>query len=436
MTPGARIQAAVTLLAVIEFGDEPADVTIGHWARGNRYAGSGDRREVRRLLYGVIRRRRQLEWWIVRNDVPISPRTLVIALLILGDGWTIERITTAFAGAQYGPEGLSNDEARLAETLAGGVLDDDAQPQAVRLNLPDWLAPLLAESLGPDFVAEAEALAGEASVDLRVNTLKATRELVAEMLATEGLATRTMTYAPDGLRMDGRAQLTATRAWREGLFEVQDEGSQLVALLTDARPGQSVVDFCAGAGGKALALAAAMENSGRIVACDISEARLRRLGPRLERSGVTIVETQTLAEADSRDDWIAANAGAFDRVLVDAPCSGTGAWRRRPEARWQMTPEMLDDLCALQDGILDRAASLVAPGGRLVYATCSVLRRENQARVDAFSSRHPTYVRLPADQAAPERLRDQAVFEDGYLFLTPHRHGTDGFFAAVLERGP
>lgn len=434
MTPGARIQAAVTLLASIEAGDEPADAVIGHWARGNRYAGSGDRREIRRLVYGVIRRRRQLEWWLERNAVAATPRGLVIAFRMLGDGWTIERIAAAFGGVQYGPGPMTAEEARLGECLSGGAIDDEAQPLPVRLNLPDWLAPLLAESFGPDLEAEAAALGGEAAVDLRVNTLKATREAAIEALAADGLLARPTPYASQGLRLEGRAQLTAARAWRDGLVEVQDEGSQIVAMLTDAQPGQSVVDFCAGAGGKALAIAAAMENKGRIVACDLSEARLRRLGPRLRRAGVDIVETRALAEAD--DPWIAANEGGFERVLVDAPCSGTGAWRRRPETKWRLTREMLDEMCELQDRILDRAARLVAPSGRLVYATCSVLRAENRTRADGFLLRHPEFSAVPADSVAPEQLRDAALFESGCLFLTPRRHGTDGFFAAVFERAP
>lgn len=435
MTPGARIQAAITLLAAVEAGDEPADVTIGHWARGNRYAGSGDRREIRRLVYGVIRRRRQLEWWLARNDASVTPRTLVIAHVLFDDRWTRERLAAAFAGTQYGPVPLSTAEARLAEALAGGVFDDEAQPQSVRLNLPDWLAPLLAESFGSKFEAEAEALAGEASVDLRVNTLKTTREAAAAALAADGIEARPTPYAPGGLRLDARTQLTATRAWRKGLVEVQDEGSQLVAIATDARPGQAVVDYCAGAGGKTLALAAAMENNGRIVACDLSESRLRRIGPRLRRAGVTIAETRVLADPDG-DDLIAANACGFDRVLVDAPCSGTGAWRRRPETRWRLTKTMLDEMGDLQDRILDSAARIVAPGGRLVHATCSVLRMENQARVESFLGRHPGFSIVPAHRAAPDTLRDAVLFEGDYMFLTPHRHGTDGFFAAVLERTP
>lgn len=434
MTPGARIQATVTLLASIEAGDEPADAVIGHWARGNRYAGSGDRREIRRLVYGVVRRRRQLEWWLERNDAAATPRGLVIAFLLRVDDWTMEQLTAAFAGIQYGPEPMTPDEARIAESLAGGAIDDGAQPQPVRLNLPDWLAPLLAESFGSEFEAEAVALAGEAAVDLRVNTLKATRALAMEALAADGLDAQTTPYAPDGLRLDRRAQLTAARAWRDGLVEVQDEGSQLVALLTDARPGQSVVDFCAGAGGKALALAAAMENRGRIVACDLSESRLRRLRPRLRRAGVDIIEAQVLAEAD--DPWVAASEGGFERVLVDAPCSGTGAWRRRPETKWQLTSATLDALCALQDRILDSAARLVAPSGRLIYATCSVLRLENQARVETFLARHPDFSAVAADGLMPEQCRDPALFDAGNLYLTPYRHGTDGFFAAVFERAP
>lgn len=434
MTPGARIQAAVTLFAAVEAGDAPADVILGQWARNNRYAGSGDRREIRRLVYGMIRRRRQLEWWLARNDAPPTARGMAIAVLTLVDGWTPAQLAAAFGGDRYGPEPMTPAEARLVESLAGQPVDDEAQPDAVRLNLPDWLAPLLADSLGSDFAAEAAALGAEATVDLRVNTLKGTRVAAIEALAADGLDARPTRYAPDGLRLEGRTQLTASRAWRDGRIEVQDEGSQLVALIADARAGESVVDFCAGAGGKALALAAAMEDRGRIVACDLSEARLRRLRPRLRRAGVGIVEPQLLTEGD--DPWIAANAGVFARVLVDAPCSGTGAWRRRPETKWRLTPAELDEMSEMQDRILDAASRLVAPSGRLVYATCSVLRLENQLRAERFLADHPNFSAIPADAAAPARVRDATLFDAGYLRLTPHRHGTDGFFAAVFGRAP
>ena len=434
MTPGARIQSAVILLAAIEAGDEPADVILGHWARNNRYAGSGDRREIRRLVYGVIRRRRQLEWWLGRNDAPPTLRGMVIAFLVLVDDWTAARLAAAFAGDRYGPEPMTPTETRIAETLSGRPVDDDAQPESVRLNLPDWLAPLLEDSLGPEFASEAAALGAEATVDLRVNTLKGTQAAAVEALAADGLEARPTRHSPDGLRLEGRTQLTAARAWREGLVEVQDEGSQLVALLVDARPGQSVVDFCAGAGGKALALAATMENRGRIVACDLSEARLRRLRPRLRRSGAGIVETQLLVEGDN--PWLAANAGAFDRVLVDAPCSGNGAWRRRPETKWRLKPAELEQMWQAQDTILDAASRLVAPSGRLIYATCSVIRAENQSRAERFLADHGDFSAVPADRAAPASLSDAALFDAGYLRLTPYRHETDGFFAAVFERAP
>ena len=433
MTPGARLQAAIELLDEIARAQSPADVVIGRWARGHRYAGGGDRRAIRNLVYGAIRHRRQVEWWVERSGAPVDSRSTLIVVLSLIERQDPAAVMGAFDGGRYCPAPLSDPEGRLLESLAETTLDDPAQPADVRANVPAWLMARLEEAFGAETGAALDALAREAPVDLRVNTLKATRAEAAEVLAADGIEAVETPISPLGLRLAGRVPLAASRAWRDGLVDLQDEGSQIVALVADAKPGQQVVDYCAGAGGKALALAAAMNGEGRIVACDTAAARLRRGRERLRRAGVGIVEEHVIGTDDAA--WRVENAGRFERVLVDAPCSGSGAWRRSPDAKWRLTETELVALCDLQDRLLDEAAELVAVGGRLIFATCSVLRCENEARIAAFRERDPRFTPVPVERICGEILPDAAGAEEGVLKLSPHRHGTDGFFAAVLERG-
>ena len=299
-------------------------------------------------------------------------------------------------------------EQALLRRLEGRALDHPSMPEAVRLEVPDWLGSRIEP-------AELRALLEPASLDLRVNLLKANRDDARAALAAEGLEAVPTPLSPWGLRIEGRRQVTTGAAFREGLVEIQDEGSQLVAALVDARPGMRVVDLCAGAGGKTLALAMTMQNRGQLVACDVSAVRLDGAVRRLRRAGVHNVERHLLEPGDK---WIKRRAASFDRVLVDAPCTGTGTWRRNPDARLRLTEADVAELLPKQAGVLDEAASLVRKGGRLVYATCSLLSEENEDQVSAFVSRHPGFTQVDV------------------LTLTPARHRTDGFFAAVLERSP
>lgn len=436
MTPGARLQAAIDLLDAIDRGDTPADRIVARWGRASRFAGGGDRRAVRDLVYHAIRRRRQIEWWVERFGEAADGRMTLIVVLSLILGWDAATIAAAFGGGRYDPSPMTVTECHLLDFITGVALDDPAQPLDVRCNVPEWLLPRLAEAFGDETEAALAALARQAPTDLRVNTLKADRPAALKALAEDGIEAAETPHSPLGLRLAARRPLAASRAWRDGLVEVQDEGSQIVALIVDARPGQRVADYCAGAGGKALALAAAMANEGRIVACDTAASRLRRGRERLRRAGVAIAEERVL---DAAADWRRANAGGFDRVLVDVPCSGSGAWRRNPDAKWRLTEEELTRLCGQQDRLLDEAAELVAVGGRLVYATCSVLRCENERAVGAFLARDPRFTIMPLATVwpaiLPEILQDAPPAREGFLELTPHRHGTDAFFAAILERG-
>jgi 16S rRNA (cytosine967-C5)-methyltransferase len=302
-------------------------------------------------------------------------------------------------------------------------------PPAVRFEIPEWLLPRLHARFGERLATEINALAGEAPLDLRVNLLKGARDDALALLRAEGRAVAPTPLSPWGLRLSGRQAVTTGAAFQSGLVEIQDEGSQLVAALVGARPGMRVVDYCAGAAGKTLALAMTMENRGHIVACDVSEPRLDGAVRRLRRANAHNVERHLIEPGDK---WSKRRARGFDRVLVDAPCTGIGTWRRNPDARIRLTEGDLHELVAKQSAILESAAPLVRSGGRLVYATCSMLTEENEDQVTAFLSRHADFTLVPAAQAWA--LPDRPPFDGAFLTLTPARNGTDGFFGAVLER--
>jgi 16S rRNA (cytosine967-C5)-methyltransferase len=307
-------------------------------------------------------------------------------------------------------------------------------PRAVANDVPEWLQPYLERVFGKSLEREMSALNASAPIDLRINLLKTDRKTARRALAAEGVATEPTPLSPVGLRLNKRAPLSGLTAFKDGLFDVQDEGSQIAALLAGARPGMRVVDFCAGAGGKTLALAAGMANRGKLVACDVSARRLERAARRLRRAGVGNVERRTLAS--ERDKWIKRHAGGFDRVFVDVPCLGTGTWRRNPDAKWRSRPEDLAELVERQQQILRSAARLVRPGGRLVYATCSLLREEDEAQSETFLADAPDFSLVPAARVWEQTIGGNSPGGEDYLFLTPARHGTDGFFIAVFERRP
>jgi 16S rRNA (cytosine967-C5)-methyltransferase len=424
----------------------------------------------------VLRRRAALDWWIDRSGQAPQDRdrARLIAALALIDGWTPDRIAGSFDGGPYRPEMLDDSERRIAKAVAGKPIETPEQPSGVRNEYPDWIAPYLERRFGDRLEEEMRAAIGTASTDLRVNTLKATREEAIAALQGEGVEAVPTKLSPVGLRVEGRPPLATMQVFRDGLIEVQDEGSQLVALLADAQAGMRVADFCAGAGGKTLAMAAQMRNKGKIAACDVLEGRIERAAVRFQRAGVHNVERRALSS--ERDPWVKRHAGTFDRVLIDAPCTGTGTWRRNPDAKWKLKPSDLEELIGVQRNILDSAWRLVKPGGRLIYATCSLLEQENEQQVDAFLAAHADFKPVPiADvwrdvigagtlssviPAERSESRDPchssaalnqpmgpgsrrlaaAVRDDSErsvgmtLSLTPAQHGTDGFFAAILER--
>jgi 16S rRNA (cytosine967-C5)-methyltransferase len=429
MTPAARLAAAMELLAEIEAVGRPADQVAASYFRGRRYIGAKDRRAVAEAVWRTLRRRARLDWWLERVHFPADARARVLAdLAFLGHKPGPEM----FEGAHSAPP-PGREERIMMERLAGKDIFHHEMPAWVKGEYPEWLESRLATLFGDRLVAEMGPMRDEAPLDLRVNTLKADRDGARAALAADGIEAEPTPLSPLGLRLKQRVALVQVQAWRNGLVEVQDEGSQLVALLTDPRPGMAVADYCAGAGGKTLALAARMENKGRLVACDVAEWRVDRAGDRLRRNGVHNVTRRVIS--GEADKWIKRAAASFDRVLVDAPCTGTGTWRRNPDAKWHLTETDLAELVARQRAILASAARLVKPGGRLVYATCSLLAEENEDQVAAFLAARPEFTPLPVPSLWAEAVAPTPCPVDGpYLRLTPLRHGTDGFFAAVMER--
>ena len=430
MTPAARLQAALDLMIDIGTSARTADAVISAWFRARRQIDDRDRGPILDMLHALLSHRARLGWWLARHGRPDTPRNRLLAFLVLAEGRRPEEIKRLFSGVKYGPAALTEAEATLVVKLQGNPVDHPSMPEDVRLECPDWAAEGFRRRFGTDFAAEMAAMLTPPPLDLRVNSLKTTRAAVLRQLQALELPAQASALAPLGIRIAERMSLARLPGLKTGEIEIQDEGSQLVALLMQARPGDRVVDFCAGAGGKTLAIAAQMQNKGRIIACDVSEGRLKRCAERARRAGLQNAETRVLSSETDR--WVKRHKASFDRVLVDVPCSGTGTWRRNPDARWR-TPEEkgLDALLALQGRILASAARLVKPGGRLVYATCSMMADENEDQVAAFLATHPEFSAVPLAEVAPQ-LTGSA--HPDYLSLTPARHDTDGFFAAVLQR--
>ena len=408
----AQLLLARQALEAILAAQRPADAILQELFRDNRQCGSRDRARISELVYGVLRDLRRLQ--AIAGEAQADAGALCVLRLL--DLVQAEAATLADWGVPEAP--------LLAQRLA--AFDPASLTPAQRDNLPDACYALLVAQYGAEETAAlAQALRGQAQVDLRINRLKATRESARQRLAQEGVAAEPTPRSPLGLRLSGRAPLQNLGSFREGWVEPQDEGSQLIALLTAVKPGERVVDYCAGAGGKTLALAAQMQDRGELLACDISASRLKKLRPRLERAGVNSVSGLALPDAEA----LARLAGRCDAVLVDAPCSATGIWRRNPELRLR-EPDFAA-LQALQLQILDDAARLPRIGGRLVYATCSLMAAENDEVVAAFLAAHPEY--RPADAGTILRAAG-ADWQGAELRLLPQRHGTDGFFAAAFER--
>jgi 16S rRNA (cytosine967-C5)-methyltransferase len=431
MTPGARLAAAIEVFTAIESERRPAGDALKSWGMAHRFAGSGDRAAIAGLVYDALRRRSSSAWIMGAE----SPRAILLGMLKRERGFDTDAIGKLADGSRYAPAALSEEEHHELDStnLAGA-------PPRVAGDYPEWLEPHFMRAFGDARAEEGAALSSRAPLDLRVNTLKAERDKAAAMLS--GLNPEPTRWSPCGLRIrlsaDAKSPaIHAEPAFLKGMIEVQDEGSQLAALFSGTTPGEQVVDLCAGAGGKILALAAMMQNKGQLYATDDDKRRLAPIHERLKRSGARNVQVRTPKSVGGELDDL---AGRIDLVLIDAPCTGTGAWRRNPDAKWRMRPGALEQRVKEQAEVLDRAVPLLKTGGRIAYVTCSVLEEENAAQVRAFLGRHAAFSVQPSAQVA-EALGERAFMfakaarlSDEGITMTPRTTDTDGFFVALLRR--
>ncbi len=436
MKDGGRIAAAIEVLEDVGRTRRPVHDALKDWGISHRFAGSRDRSAIGNLVFDVFRRQRSLA--ALMGDE--APRAVVLAAYVRVWGRPVEALEAALADDRHAPPPLTGEE---RARLSAGTLPADA-PDGVRADIPEWLEPSLRRAFGDRLVEEGVALAGRADVDVRVNTLKADREAVVASLAD--LAARPTEWSPVGVRIpsgdadDKPPFVAAELGYKKGLFEIQDEGSQVAALMAVAAGGGQVVDLCAGGGGKSLAMAAGLANRGQIYAYDSDKRRFGDIVERVSRAGARNIQ---IREPRRTADALADLEARADVVLVDAPCTGSGTWRRRPDAKWRLAPGALEIRQKEQAEVLERGAALVRPGGRLVYVTCSVLPEENEDRVAAFLEAYPEFHLADAPAAfqavtgreppATSVVRIGAE-ERAALRMTPATTGTDGFFVAVLER--
>ena len=427
MRLGGRLAAAIEIIEDIDRRHRPAADALKDWGLSHRFAGAGDRAAIGNIVYDALRRKRSAGWLLDAD----TPRAVGFGALLIEWGETPQSLNAALDGDRFAPPPLSE-----AELQSAGERRSAAAPDAIAADCPDWAAPLLQEAFGNDWVGEASALAARPPLDLRANTLKATRQkVIAELDGTDAKATALATHGIRIPPIDGAGRhpnVQAEPAFQKGWFEVQDEGSQVAAELAGATPAMQVLDFCAGAGGKTLALSATMENHGQIFAYDSDKSRIAPIFDRIRRSENRNVQVVT------KPGELAGLVERMDLVVVDAPCTGSGTWRRRPDAKWRLTRRQLDARLAEQASILQEAARFVKPGGRLAYITCSVFPEENQQQIAAFLLLNPAFA--PEDHAAlfetrfPGKSALARFAPDAGLILSPARSHTDGFFFAAMRR--
>jgi len=432
MRTNARIASAIDLLSKITAARIPMDNVIRDFMAARRFIGSKDRTDIVERVYRIMRAHARLGWWIAQGDVADTSRTRMIADLILQNKMTAAALNEIFIEGKYEAPPLSEDEKTFAQFLEGKDLNDPSMPAEIRGECPDWAAPKLQALFGDQFATYLDSMIAPAPLDLRVNTMKGTVDEAIESLAKDKVTAHKTSYSPLALRVEGKPFMSDTKAFRTGLVEIQDEGSQLIGLVCGTRPGMRVLDFCAGGGGKTLVLAAQMENKGNIVAADNDKRRLEKGRPRYKKAGAHNIELRCLEDEQTRK-WLRRQKGTMDVVLVDAPCSSSGTWRRNPDLRWKWYGPNLDEIKTMQADILDRVAEKVKPGGRLVYATCSLFPEENEQQVESFLAKHSDYRVMPL---ADIWEGDQKSLPNAgpYLRLFPKDHQTDGFFAAILQR--
>lgn len=430
MRDSARIQTAIEILSKMAEASIPMDNVLRDYMRNRRYIGSKDRKYIVELVYDVVRATARLGWWLDKVSHEDSPRARVVTYLMLS-GMSMHDLTIRFVEENHCTGVLTLDEEKLVAALEGQKLSSKDMPDAVNAECPEWAEEDLHAIFGDEFVPHLQAMLEPAQIDLRVNTIKLSVEQAQDSLAKDDVKTERTKYAPHGLRCLEKPYMSATKAFHKGFVEIQDEGSQLIAHVCGVKPGMRVLDFCAGGGGKTLGLAAQMEGKGIIFAMDNSTRRLEKGRRRYKKADVHNVEVRSLEDEKNRK-WLRRQKDAMDVVLVDAPCSSSGTWRRNPDLRWNWYGPTLEEITVLQAEILDRVADKVKVGGRLVYATCSLFKCENEDQVDAFLAKYPNYKVLNVPDVWPEGT--ECPISGAYLRLNPKNHGTDGFFTAVLER--
>jgi len=427
MRPAAHVQATIELLDELAASPTPADRLMAGYFKQRRYIGSKDKAAISENFYAVLRQKLSLEYQLDQLGLGVHSRMLVALLKKIEGG----DLSALFNGDRYSPTVLRPEQIEAFSQMPMDLLEQ--APLNVRLNVPEWLAPKLQAALGDRYEAEMAASNQRATTDIRVNTLKSSVGQVSKVLSNVGYNATPTNLSPWGIRFESRVALFGLDAFRQGWFEVQDEGSQLLALVSGVKAGQKVVDFCAGAGGKTLAMAAMMENKGTIYACDVHSKRLLQLSKRSKRAGVHNVRTHVLSS--EHDKWVKKHAGVADVVLIDAPCTGTGTWRRSPDSRWNLSRDNVRDLVALQQSILDSACRLVKSGGKLIYATCSLLQEENEQQIVDFLQRNEEF-KAGSYELPNSLVQNSSQFSsNGYELRTfPDLSQTDGFYAASLDR--
>lgn len=428
MKDGGRLAAAIEVLTEVETRHRPVQIALRDWGAAHRFAGSGDRTAIGNLVFDALRNKASLAEAVQEG----TPRALILATYALTWEKGVPALTEVLAQDQHAPEALTDEEqGRLS---APGNGDPAAHAQA---DVPEWLWPGFQSVFGEKAVEEGRALAQRAPVDLRTNTLKSDRDKLLKRLAHTGALPASL--SPVGMRIEAKPgsgrvpHVQAEEGYRKGWFELQDEASQIAAILAQAKPGEQVLDYCAGGGGKTLALAATMQNKGQLYAYDADRLRLAPIHERLQRAGVRNIQVRDPASSNLED-----LAGQMDLVFMDAPCTGTGVWRRRPDSKWRLTEKALADRIEDQRHVLENASRYVKPGGRLVYVTCSVLPAENEDQAEWFLKNTPDFKTVSAldawKAALPKTPEPRYVTERGDLLMTPASTGTDGFFVAIFER--
>lgn len=427
MRPAAQVQAAIELLDEIDQTAYPADRTMAQYFRQRRYIGSKDKYAISEHFYAVLRSRLSLQYLLQTVSLQSSSR-LLMAVHLLGDDQNLREI---FDDHQYHPTHFGQTQLDALHRIDFSALQSAASH--IRLNVPEWIAPMLEAVLGERFEVEMLAMNQRATTDIRVNSLKTTPQQLGELLTEQNIAHNGSDLVPLGIVFDQRVALFNLDCFKQGWFEIQDQGSQMLALATGAKAGDKVVDFCAGAGGKTLAMAAMMQNKGTLYACDVHSKRLEQLHKRCKRAGAHNVRIHQLSS--EHDKWVKQHAAQADVVLIDAPCSGTGTWRRNPDSRWNLSPKDLQNLIKLQQSILCSAARLVKPGGRLVYATCSLLSEENEAQVEQFLTENDQFARATVGNNQLFQINaDKIELAASSIRTYPAMTGCDGFFACALQR--